>query len=122
MRATIQNSEYKVLPGTFVYINVFINDTYKFLMLPPEVIFSDQMGDYVYVVDANNTLQRKNIHKGYSTQYYTSVSKGLQDGERVVVSALMKLKEGIAVTTTDVTQTQGIQAILKRNHLVPKKR
>ncbi len=122
MRATIQNSEYKVLPGTFVYINIFINDTYKFLMLPPEVIFSDQIGNYVYVVDANNTLQRKNIHKGYSTQYYTSVSKGLQDGERVVVSALMKLKEGIAVTTTDVSQTQGIQAILKHNHLVPKKR
>ncbi|MBU1658411.1 efflux RND transporter periplasmic adaptor subunit [bacterium] len=33
MRATIDNHENKVLPGTFVYVNVFVNDTYKFLML-----------------------------------------------------------------------------------------
>ena len=121
MRATIQNSDSKVLPGTFVYINIFINDKYKFLMIPPEVIFSDQMGDYVYVVDSNNKLKRKNIQKGYATQYYTSVSKGLEDGDKVVISALMKLKEGIAVQASDVSKTRGIKAILKNNHLIPKK-
>ena len=41
MRATIENNNSKVLPGTFVYVNLFINDKYKFKMIPPEIIFSD---------------------------------------------------------------------------------
>jgi RND family efflux transporter MFP subunit len=44
MRATINNPDYKILPGTFVYVNIFINDKLKFKMIPPEIIFNDQLG------------------------------------------------------------------------------
>jgi RND family efflux transporter MFP subunit len=121
MRATIDNKEAKVLPGTFVYVNLFINDKYKFMMIPPEVIFSDQLGDYVYVVDKNSKLKRVDIKKGYATKYYVSAEDGLNDGDKVVVSALVKLRPGLVVKTTDVTDKQGIQAILKNNNLIPQK-
>jgi RND family efflux transporter MFP subunit len=119
MRATINNKEKEVLPGTFVYVNLFINDKYKFLMIPPEVIFNDQLGNFVYIVDANSTLQRTDITVGYSSKYYVSVTKGLKDGDKLVVSALVKLKPKLKVTPTDVTTTQGIAAILKKNKLIP---
>lgn len=120
MRATISNPEEKVLPGTFIYVNLFINDKYSFLMIPPEVIFSDQLGTYVYIVDKNNKVKRANIETDYSTKYYVSVNKGLQDGDRVIISALVKLKSGHTVKTTDVTSTEGIKAVLKKNKLIPK--
>jgi len=120
MRATLQNREGKVLPGTFVYINLFINDKYKFLMIPPEVIFNDQLGAYVYIEDENHKLKRVDIKTNYSTRYYVSVSEGLKDGDKLVVSALVKLKEGREVLSQDVTETEGIQAILKKNNLIPK--
>lgn len=120
MRATIQNKEGNVLPGTFVYVNIFINDKYKFLMIPPEVIFNDQLGSFVYIVDENSKIKRANITSDYSSKYYVSITEGLKDGDRVIVSALVKLKEGREVEAIDSTLTDGIAAILEKNHLIPK--
>ncbi len=121
MRATINNSDAKVLPGTFVYVNLFINDKYSFLMVPPEVIFTDQLGKFVYIADKNSTAKRVDIKTEYSTKHYVSITEGLKDGDRVIVSALIKLKSGIKLNVTDTTDTQGIQAILKANDLIPHK-
>jgi len=120
MRATIDNKEGKVLPGTFVYINLFINDKYKFLMIPPEVIFNDQLGSYVYIVDENSVIKRADITTDYSSKYYVSIHSGLKDGDKLIVSALVKLKSGRKVKITDVTETQGIKAVLEKNNLIPK--
>ncbi len=120
MRATINNKENLVLPGTFVYINLFINDKYKFSMIPPEVILSDQLGKFIYVVGKDSKVKRIDIETNYETKYYVSVSKGLKDGDKVIVSALVKLKPGRKVEPTDVSETQGIKAILKNNNLIPK--
>ena len=120
MRATIKNPHAKVIPGTFVYVNVFVNDKYKFLMIPPEVIFADQLGKYVYVVDENSQAARVDIKTGYSQRLYVSVESGLKDGDKVIVSSLVKIKKGTKVTPTDVTDTQGIKAILKKNSLTVK--
>ena len=122
MRATISNKDAKVLPGTFVYVNLFVNDTYEFMMIPPEVIFADQLGSYVYVVDKDNKASRVNIETGYSSKYYVSVTSGLKDGDRVIVSALVKIKESMKVAPTDATDTQGINAILEENKLIPKEK
>jgi len=119
MRATINNPKHKILPGTFVYVNIFITDKHKFKMIPPEIIFNDQLGKYVYVVDANNTLKRANITTGYGNRFYISVKEGLQDGDKVAVSALMKLKPNLKVVPKDVTKTEGIDAIITKNHLIP---
>jgi RND family efflux transporter MFP subunit len=121
MRATINNKEGKVFPGTFVYVNLFINDKYEFLMIPPEVIFSDQLGKYVYIVDENSKAKRVDIKTDYSTKYYVSVKDSLKDGDKLIVSSLVKLKNARSVKTTDVTDTQGIAAILKKYALIPKK-
>ncbi|WP_321778263.1 efflux RND transporter periplasmic adaptor subunit [Sulfurimonas sp.] len=120
MRATIKNTKGKVLPGTFVYINMFINNKYKFLMIPPEVIFNDQLGSYVYIADKNSTIKRVDITTDYSSKYYVSVHSGLKDGDKVIVSALVKLKSGRKIKITDVSSTQGIKSVLQKNNLIPK--
>ncbi|MEA1919832.1 MAG: efflux RND transporter periplasmic adaptor subunit [Campylobacterota bacterium] len=122
MRATINNKKGAVLPGTFVYVNLFINDKYKFLMIPPEVIFTDQLGKFVYIVDENSKAKRVDITTNYTTKYYVSVKEGLKDGDKLIVSALVKLKPERAVKATDVTDTEGIKAILSRNNLIPEKK
>jgi len=122
MRATMDNPKGKVLPGTFVYVNVFVTDKHKFKMIPPEVIFSDQLGKFVYIVDSNSTLKRADITTGYATRYYVSVKKGLKDGDKVVISALIKLKPDSKVEAVDATKEAGIDAILEKNDLIVKKR
>lgn len=120
MRATISNKEAKVLPGTFVYVNLFITDKYDFLMISPEIIFADQLGSYVYVVDEESRAKRVNIETGYSSKHYVSVISGLKDGDRVIVSALVKVRDSMEVDPKDATETEGIEAILEKNRLIPK--
>jgi len=119
MRATIENKEKSVYPGTFVYINVFVTDQVDFIMVPPQAIFEDQLGKFVYTVDANNTAKRTDIKTNLSTRYYTSISSGLKDKDKVVISGLMKVKPGRQLATKDMTDTKGITAVMKELKLIP---
>ena len=119
MRATIENKEKSVYPGTFVYINIFVTDQIDFIMVPPQAILEDQLGKFVYTVDANNTAKRTDIKTNLSTRYYTSISSGLKDKDKVVISGLMKVKPGRLLATKDMTDTKGITAVMKELKLIP---
>lgn len=119
MRATINNKSRSVYPGTFVYVNVFVTDNLGFVMVPPQAVFEDQLGKFVYTVDANNTAKRSSVTTNLSARYYTSIAEGLHDGDRVVISGLMKVKEGRQLDPADVTETKGIVAVMKKHKLIP---
>jgi len=119
MRATIDNKDKSVYPGTFVYINIFVTDRYEFVLVPPQAILEDQLGKFVYTVDNNSTAKRTTIETGFSTRYYTSIYKGLKSGDRVVISGLVKIQNGRKLAPKDVTQSKGVEAILKEKDLIP---
>jgi len=119
MRATIDNVDNAVYPGTFVYINIFITDKFELIMVPPQTIFEDQLGKFVYTVDANNTARRTSVTTNLGSRYYISIENGLKEGDRVVISGLMKVKDGREVAMTDMTATKGISAVLKENNMIP---
>ena len=121
MRATLANPKGSVLPGTFVYVNLFVTDKYDFLMIPPQIIFEDQQGRYIYVVGKDGKAHRRSIKTGFSSRYFVEVKEGLEDGEQVIVSGLVKVRDGMPVKPEDVTKTKGIEAVIKANDLIPKK-
>ena len=119
MRATINNEDHTIYPGTFVYVNVFITDQFDFTMVPPQAILEDQLGKFVYTVDVNNTAKRTAVKPVMSSRYYVSLSKGLKEGEKVVISGLVKVQEGRKLSPKDVTDTEGVAAIMIKHDLVP---
>jgi len=119
MRATITNTGHAVYPGTFVYVNIFLTDKFHYIMVPPQAIFEDQLGRFVYTVDKDKKAQRTGVKTNFSSRYYVSISEGLEDGQKVVINGLMKLKPGRDLNTTDVTETKGIMAVMKKNNLIP---
>jgi RND family efflux transporter MFP subunit len=121
MRANISNPHHTTLPGTFVYVNIFLTDQMEFIAIPPQAVFEDQLGKYVYVADASNSVVRKSVETGFSNKFVQIISSGLEDGDRLIVSGLVKLREGISVNPTDVTADKGIAAVLQRSGLVPDK-
>jgi RND family efflux transporter MFP subunit len=120
MRATLDNKDQTIYPGTFVYINVFVTDKLDFVMIPPQAILEDQLGKYVYTVDSNNTAKRTSIKPVLSSRYYSSVSEGLKDGDKVVITGLLKVQDGRTLQTEDVTDTKGILAVMEEHDLIPK--
>ena len=119
MRATIGNKDQSVYPGTFVYVNIFITDQLNFVMVPPQAILEDQLGKFVYTVDANNTAKRTSVKPALSARYYISISEGLKDGDRVVISGLVKVQDGRKLAPKDMTETKGIIAVMKEHDLIP---
>lgn len=120
MRATLDNKDQSVYPGTFVYINIFITDQIAFIMVPPQAIFEDQLGKFVYTVDANNTAKRTSVTTALSSRYYVSISSGLKENDKVVISGLAKVKDGTLLRPKDMTETKGIEAVMKKHDLIPK--
>ncbi len=120
MRAEIPNEDNSVFPGTFVHVNIFVTQRFKLIGIPPEVIFEDQRGQFVYVASKQNTAHKKYIKPVYESRFFTLLKKGsLEDGDKVVISALIRLRENLALKITDVTATKGIDAVIKENHLIP---
>lgn len=121
MRATVPNSERKLLEGTFVYVDLFVTDQAEFLMVYPGIVQEDQRGSFVYIVDENSSAKRVDIERGFETRHYMLVTKGLEGGEQVIVNGLAKIRPGAKVAPIDVTDKKGVMAILKQNDLIPAK-
>ena len=120
MRAVIPNKKRNIYPGTFVYVNIFVTDQFELMGVPPEIIFEDQKGEFLYVVDAKEMAKRVYVEAVYETRYFTLLKEDtLKDGDRVIVNGLMRLKPGLKVTPKDVTDTKGLAAVIAANKLLP---
>jgi len=67
------------------------------LAIPRSAVLSDQQGEYVYVLGADNKAEQRRIQLGQSTSTIASVTSGLSDGEKVIVEGLQKVRPGQAV-------------------------
>jgi membrane fusion protein (multidrug efflux system) len=68
------------------------------LGIPRAAVLSDQQGDYVYVVDAQNRAQVRRIHLGQSTPSTAVVTAGLQEGELVISEGVQRVRPGEVVS------------------------
>ena len=65
--------------------------------LPQSALLSDDKGNYVYIVDARNRAQRRDVTLGSVTENRVAVASGLNGDERVVQSAGAFLNPGQTV-------------------------
>jgi RND family efflux transporter MFP subunit len=102
MRAKIDNKDELLLAGTFVKLKLFVTDKLSLIALHPNQISQSQQGEYVWVVDSNDTLEKREIKVSYSNNDLVIIKKGLKEGDRVVVGTVSGLSSGIKVVTKDV--------------------
>jgi len=74
------------------------------LAVPRAAVLSDQQGDYVYVVDAQNKAQIRRIQLGQSTPSTAVITSGLKEGELVVSEGLQRVHNGQAVSPGPASQ------------------
>jgi membrane fusion protein, multidrug efflux system len=83
--------------GAFVTVVVESATPVDLLALPREAVLSDQRGDFVYIVDAENTVERRSVQLGQSTPATAVISNGLAEGDRVVLEGLQRVQAGMKV-------------------------
>lgn len=83
--------------GEFVTVLVEGIQPVMALGVPRAAVLSDQQGNYVFVVNAQNHVEQRRIQLGQSTPTTAVVMSGLKSGEMVVVDGIQRVRPGIQV-------------------------
>jgi membrane fusion protein (multidrug efflux system) len=62
--------------------------------IPRAAVLSDQQGDYVFTVGADNKAEQHRIQLGQSTPAIAAVISGLSVGDKVIVEGLQRVRPG----------------------------
>ena len=91
------NPDSLLTPGQFVDVISTRTRPEPLPAVPLSSIISDVDGDYVLLIDENNTVARRNIVISDKTETLALISSGLFAGERVIVQGITKAKIGSQV-------------------------
>ena len=75
-----------IKPGGFAEIRI-TSGTTTAPLLPQSAVLSDENGNYVYIVNAKNEIERRNIKIGTVDDHGVTIAEGLSGNEAVVLSA-----------------------------------
>lgn len=110
VEATVNNPHQELVPGMFVHLTVSTGNASSFLTLPQAAISFNPYGELVFIVrEAGKTWRGKHILKAYQAFVVAgdkrgdqvAILKGLKEGDRVVTSGQLKLRNGSEVVISD---------------------
>lgn len=90
-------------PDAFIYLGVeakvviHIAESKQTLVVPVEVVNTDETGYYCYVIN-NGIIERRNLELGISSDTYTEILGGLKEGDQVISDSSIDVVEGMSAT------------------------
>jgi membrane fusion protein, multidrug efflux system len=84
--------------GEFVTVMLEGVQPVEVLAIPRSAVLSDQQGDYVFTVGADNKAEQRRIQLGQSTPTIAAVINGLGLGDKVIVEGLQRVRPGQPVS------------------------
>jgi multidrug efflux system membrane fusion protein len=98
LRARFPNDDRQLWPGQFSNVRLKIDDIGGGLVVPTQAVQRGPDGDYVYVVQQDNTVKLQTVVTGVEVgDTHLLVTEGLKEGERVVTEGQFRLKPGAKV-------------------------
>ncbi|HEX7602910.1 MAG TPA: efflux RND transporter periplasmic adaptor subunit [Polyangiaceae bacterium] len=96
--------QYWLRPGAFCQVSVPIGDARKGIVVPTMAVQPSEKGNVVYVVDAKNLAHARIVELGmHTTDGNVEVTRGLSEGEQLVVRGIEPLTDGAPVKITKHT-------------------
>jgi RND family efflux transporter MFP subunit len=91
---------YLLLPGQFIRIRLPIGPVRAAIVVPEKAIGTDQGQKYLFVVNGNNEVQRRNVRLGSRYGAYRVIEdQAVSPQERIIVEGLLRVRPGIVVNT-----------------------
>lgn len=92
LRATFENANELLVPGDFVSVIIKSTLPRESLTVPQSAALNDAQGYYVWVVDADNKAQRKNIKVSQEVDKNWIVEEGLEAEDNVVAKGVQSIR------------------------------
>lgn len=103
-KVKFDNPEGVLIPGMFATLIMPGQDMKNVTLIPSKAIVQILDKYFVMVIDKDNKIKQVPIELGASQGQFTVVTKGLNDGDVIVVDGLTKVKPGITVNPTALTK------------------
>lgn len=93
VRALLPNEEARLRPGMFLTVSLLKEDIQS-LLVPEQAIVPERSKQFVFVVDGENIVARREVTTGRRRPGEVEVLDGLADGERVIIEGTQKARPG----------------------------
>lgn len=97
VRAEMPNPDHILLPGQFTRVKLLMDVRENAIAVPTKALIVENGGAYLYVVRANNTIEKRYVETGPEVGNNTVIERGLAAGERIVTEGMHKLSHGSKV-------------------------
>jgi len=91
LKATFANRDNALWPGQFLQVRLTVNTLNNATIVPSQAVQSSQSGEFVFVVQPDMTVEKRNIRLGISRSGFVVIDEGVKPGEVVVTDGQMRL-------------------------------
>ncbi len=112
VKALFANANDALFPNQAVSVVLQVDTLPHALAVPQAAVLRGAQGFYVYVVNANNTVSTRVVTPGAVDSGWMAVQGPVQEGERVVIDGVDRLRDGakVEVIAADPQQRVGAKA------------
>ena len=96
-RAEFPNEKGFIVDGGFMSVRIKSPESTERLLVPQAAVQRDQRGEFVLVVNQQQTVEQRYIEVGPEQGLAVIVLSGLQEGEAVIVEGLQRVRPGVPV-------------------------
>lgn len=100
VQATFENADMRLRPGMFASVTIRWGQPREVLMLPQTAVSFNPYGNSVFVIQGESgdlTVERRLVQAGERRGDMVEITGGLEAGDRVATSGLLKLQNGAPV-------------------------
>jgi membrane fusion protein, multidrug efflux system len=110
LRAEFPNGDYALFPNQFVNARALVDTRHQVVIVPTAAVQVGNAGSFVYAVQDGKTVSVRNVTTGPAQGTNTSIEKGLNAGDVVVIDGVDKLRDGAPVQTISRDAAQAAAA------------
>ncbi len=102
VRGILSNASGIFDDGLRARVQVPIGEPHQVIVVTERAIANDQEKKFVYVVDEQNTVQRRDIKLGRLNDGMQGIQEGLQPKDWIIVNGIQRVREGMKVQPQQV--------------------
>ncbi|MDZ5760970.1 efflux RND transporter periplasmic adaptor subunit [Lyticum sinuosum] len=101
LRAVVANKNYHLLPGEFVKVSLRGIKWKEAITIPDSALLHTSNGVMVYILNNKNIAEIRPVTIGPLTKNGRIITSGLQNGDIIIKTGLIKLRPGAQVSSSD---------------------
>jgi multidrug efflux system membrane fusion protein len=110
LKATFPNEDNSLWPGQFVNVTLTLSELTNAVVVPSQAVQVGQNSQFIYVVQADQTVEMRTVKTGIIFEGETVVESGLMAGETVVTDGQLQLAPGMKVVVRSPAAASGAKA------------